>query len=137
MIVTPIAFTILILFVLGIGWLTIRERVSKLDPNLMFHLGAVQRDLRRAKFYHRTIWIGLASDAVSVLVLNFIATLPSHTGQAYNIILGLSYGLGLWGVFIIGMVWMQIGKRTLDIDRPKDDYKLQKVREKNDSEECR
>ncbi len=112
MVLSPMTVTILIMSVLGAGWLAVRERVARLDLQQVYHVASYEQDQRKARFYFRTVWAGLFAGAVSVVALNLFASLPFHPSQTHNVLIGASYGLGLWGLLVIGLVWTQVGKRV-------------------------
>src|SRR5579862_5480728 len=112
MIASPMAITFMVLSLLAMGWLAMRERVVRLDESLAFHVGTYQRDQRKARFYFRSVWTGLIAAFVSLACLDLIASAAPESTSFFKTVVGVAYGVGLWGVLIVGLVWTQVGKRA-------------------------
>jgi hypothetical protein len=112
MAVTPMAVTFLVLSLLAMGWLTVRERIMRLNHNLSFHVSTYQRDRRKARFYALSVWIGIIAAFVGMFSLDFVASSTIEPPALRQGILGLAYGIGLWGLLIVAMVWSQVAHRV-------------------------
>jgi hypothetical protein len=106
------AITFLVLSLLAMGWLGLRERVARLDESLAFHVSTYQRDQRKARFYFRSVWTGLVAAFVSLACLDLIANAAPESTSFFKAVVGVAYGIGLWGVLVIGLVWTQVGRRV-------------------------
>lgn len=127
MVVSPTAVTFLVLSLLAMGWLAIREHVTRLDGSLAFHIGTYQRDYRKARFYFLSVWSGLLAAFASLVCLGMIATSVMNMSQGRQLMLGAAYGVGLWGVLVIALVWSQVGKRIGEVNS--DGQSLKTVKE--------
>jgi sterol desaturase/sphingolipid hydroxylase (fatty acid hydroxylase superfamily) len=112
MAVTPMAVTFLVLSLLATIWLAARERVTHLNFNEPFHISALKRDRRKARFYAQSVWAGLVAAFVGLLALDIAAGTVIESQLVRNDIVGVAYGIGLWGVLVIAMVWSQVAARV-------------------------
>jgi hypothetical protein len=106
------AVTFLVLSLLATVWLAVRERVTRLNFNEPFHLSTLKRDRRKARFYAQSVWVGLIATFVGMLTLDFAAGTVIESQALRNDIVGVAYGVGLWGLLIIAMVWSQVAERV-------------------------
>ena len=60
MVVSSAAVSLIVLSLFAMVWMAIRERVTRLDARLPYHLAAYQQDRRKGRFYFRSVWTGLA-----------------------------------------------------------------------------
>ncbi len=116
MAITSMAVTFLVLSLLAMGWLAVRERVTRLNYALPFHISTEQRDRRKAQFYLQSVWAGLAAAFLGMLTLDFVANSAVDPIALRQGILGLAYGIGLWGLLVIAMVWSQVAQRVSQIN---------------------
>lgn len=112
MFTTPMAWSFLVLAMLAMGWLTLRERVTRPDSRLAFHVSLYQRDQRKARFHYLSVWIGLLAAFASLACLGILAQSILDPSPLRRAILGVAYGVGLWGILITALVWTQVGKRV-------------------------
>lgn len=116
MAITPMAVTFLVLSLLAMGWLTVRERITRLNHNLSFHISTYQRDRRKARFYALSCWVGLSAAFLGMLSLDLVANISVEPLALRQGILGLAYGVGLWGLLIVAMVWSQVAHRVTQVN---------------------
>jgi len=116
MALTPMAITFLVLSLLAMGWLGVRERIMRLNHDLPFHVSAYQRDRRKSRFYVQSVWTGLAAAFLGLITLDFVGGSAVDPLALRQGILGVAYGVGLWGVLIIGMVWSQVAQRVAQVN---------------------
>jgi hypothetical protein len=128
MAVTPMAVTFLVLSLLAMGWLAIRERIAHLNHNLPFHISSYQRDRRKARFYATSVWVGLSAAFLGMVSLDFVASMVIEPQALRQGILGLAYGIGLWGLLVVAMVWSQVANRVSQVNS--DGQSLTPVKEK-------
>ena len=114
MVVSPAAVSLFILSLFAMLWMALRERVLRLDGSLPYHVATQQQDRRKGRFYFKSVWTGLLSAFAGMACLQIMANTLFNANNARNFVNGIAYGLGLWGLLIIGMVWSQIGQRTLE-----------------------
>lgn len=112
MLISPTAVTLLVLSSLAFLWLAARERVVRLDGMQPYHVGAYQRDRRKARFYFFSVWMGLLAGFIGMATLQIVANTLLATTALKNWVSGSAYGIGLWGLLIITMVWTQVGQRV-------------------------
>lgn len=98
--------------VLSVLWLSLHHRVVQLDARLVYHLAALHRDRRKAMFYFRSVWVGLIAAFVSLGCVEALGNIAIEPASTRDILLGALRGLGLWGLLIVGMVWVRIGIRA-------------------------
>jgi hypothetical protein len=110
------AVTFLVLSVLAMGWLAVRERVAHLNHNLAFHVSTYQRDRRKSRFYALSVWVGLSAAFLGLLSLDFVASTAVEPPALRQGILGLAYGIGLWGLLVVAMVWSQVAHRVAQVN---------------------
>jgi hypothetical protein len=130
MAITPMAVTFLVLSLLAMGWLTVRERMTRLNHNLPFHISTYQRDRRKARFYALSVWVGLSAAFLGMLSLDLVANTSIDPPALRQGILGLAYGIGLWGLLIVAMVWSQVAQRAAQVNS--DGQSLLPVQEKRE-----
>ena len=93
-------------------WLALHQRVVQLDAGLVYHLAAVHRDRSKALFYFRSVWIGLIAAFISLGSQEALTLIAFDSTATRDMILGVLRGLGLWGLLVVGMVWVRIGPRA-------------------------
>ena len=93
-------------------WLAMHQRVVQLDARMVYHLAAVHRDRRKALFYFRSVWIGLIAAFISLGCQEALTLVAFDSTTTRDLLLGALRGLGLWGLLIVGMVWVRIGLRA-------------------------
>ena len=98
--------------VLCVVWLAMHQRVVQLDARMVYHLAAVHRDRRKALFYFRSVWIGLIAAFISLGCQEALTLVAFDSTTTRDLLLGALRGLGLWGLLIVGMVWVRIGLRA-------------------------
>ena len=116
MAMTPMAITFLVLSLLAMGWLGVRERMTRLNHALPFHISLDQRDRRKSRFYMQSVWTGLAAAFLGLITLDFVGSSTVDPLALRQGILGVAYGVGLWGVLIIAMVWSQVAERVSQVN---------------------
>src|SRR4051812_6933530 len=94
--------------ILCVVWLAIHQRIMQLDARLVYHLAAVHRDRRKALFYFRSVWIGLVAAFISLGCQEALTLVTFDSTLTRDLMLGALRGLGLWGLLIVGMVWVRI-----------------------------
>jgi len=109
---TSMAVTFLVLSLLAMGWLAVRERNSRLNHALPFHISTQQRDLRKARFYMQSVWAGLVAAFMGMVTLDFVGSTGLDPTALRQGVLGIAYGVGLWGLLVIAMVWSQVAQRV-------------------------
>ena len=98
--------------VLSVIWLALHQRIMQLDANLVYHLAARERDRRKATFYFRSVWVGLVAAFLSLGCQEALGQVAFDSAMTRELMLGAVRGLGLWGLLIVGMVWVRIGIRA-------------------------
>jgi len=116
MVISSAAVSLIILSLFAIVWMAVREYVTRLDGKLPYHVGAYQQDRRKGRFYFISVWTGLSVAFLSLACLQVVASILMDSGNTRNVILGVAYGLGLWGLLVIGLVWSQIGHRAIEFN---------------------
>ncbi len=116
MALTPMAITFLVLSLLAMGWLGVRERIMRLNHALPFHVSAYQRDRRKSRFYVQSVWTGLAAAALGLITLDFVGATVVDPLALRQGIVGVAYGVGLWGILIVAMVWSQVAQRAAQVN---------------------
>lgn len=116
MFTTPMAWSFLVLGLLAMGWLTLRERITRPDSRLAFHVSLYQRDQRKARFHYLSVWVGLVSAFASLACLGILAQSVMDFSPQRRAILGVAYGVGLWGILVTALVWTQVGKRVSEVN---------------------
>ena len=114
MVVSSAAVSLIILSLFAMVWMALRERVTRLDGMLPYHVAAHQQDKRKGRFYFKSVWTGLLSAFAGMACLQIMANTLFNANNTRNVVNGVAYGLGLWGLLIIGLVWSQIGQRALE-----------------------
>jgi len=112
MLFLPIAVKFGVLGLLSAGWLALHRHVNVLAQNKAYHLAAHQRDQRKARFYFRSVWIGLIAAFLCFGSLETLTGASFESPQMRDFALGLVRGLGLWGLLIAGAVWARVGQRA-------------------------
>src|SRR5438067_1873976 len=97
---------------LSMVWLAIHQRIMQLDARLVYHLAAIHRDRRKAAFYFRSVWVGLIAAFISLGFQEAVAQMSFDSAATRELLLGALRGVGLWGLLIVGMVWVRIGLRA-------------------------
>lgn len=116
MVISSAAVSLIILSLFAIMWMAVREYVTRLDGNLPYHVGAYQQDRRKGRFYFLSVWTGLSVAFLALACLQVVASILMDSGNMRNVILGVAYGLGLWGLLVIGLVWSQVGHRAIQFN---------------------
>ena len=98
--------------ILCVVWLAMHQRVVQLDARLVYHLAAMHRDRRKAIFYFRSVWVGLIAAFISLGCQEALTQVAFDSNLTRDSMLGALRGLGLWGLLIVGMVWVRIGIRA-------------------------
>ena len=112
MLFLPIAVKFGALGLLSAGWLAMHRQANVLAQNKAYHLAAYQRDQRKARFYFRSVWIGLIAAFLCFGSLEALTGVSFDSPQAREFAFGLVRGLGLWGLLIVGAVWARVGQRA-------------------------
>jgi hypothetical protein len=110
--VLPTVVKFATLGMLSMVWLAMHQRIMQLDARLVYHLAAMHRDRRKATFYYRSVWVGLIAAFISLGCQEALAQISFEATATRELILGAVRGLGLWGLLIVGMVWVRIGLRA-------------------------
>src|SRR5438067_13761593 len=97
---------------LSMVWLAIHRRIMQLDARLVYHLAAIQRDRRKAAFYYRSVWVGLVAAFLSLGCQEALGQAGFDSAATRELVLAAIRCLGLWGLLIVGMVWVRIGARA-------------------------
>ena len=108
----PIAVKFGVLGLLSAGWLALHRHINVLAQDKAYHLAAYQRDQRKARFYFRSVWIGLIAAFLCFGSLETLTGVSFESPQMRDFALGLVRGLGLWGLLIAGAVWARVGQRA-------------------------
>jgi hypothetical protein len=116
MVISSAAVSLLVLSLFAMAWMAVRERVTRRDGTKPYHIGLYQQDRRKGRFYYQSVWMGLAAAFVALACLQVVANTLMAASNARNVILGAAYGLGLWGLLIVGLVWTQIGHRSIEFN---------------------
>jgi hypothetical protein len=98
--------------ILSTLWLAIHQRIMQLDAHLVYHLAAMHRDRRKAAFYYRSVWVGLVAAFIGLGCQEAMSQVAFDSSVVRDTMLGAIRGLGLWGLLIVGMVWVRIGLRA-------------------------
>ena len=112
MLIFPMLVKFATLGLLCVVWLAMHQRVVQLDARLVYHLAAAHRDRRKALFYFRSVWVGLIAAFISLGCQEAFTQIAFDSATTRDWILGALRGLGLWGLLIVGMVWVRIGLRA-------------------------
>ncbi|HZP82207.1 MAG TPA: hypothetical protein VFB21_11265 [Chthonomonadaceae bacterium] len=112
MAISPITVKFVVMGLLGLIWLAACHQVMRLDSSQPFHVAAYRRDRRKARFYFLSVWIGLGLAFVSFLCLEALAGMTFETRALRDWALGVTRGIGLFGLVIAGLVWSQVGQRA-------------------------
>ena len=112
----PNVAKLLVLGTLSITWLTLHQHALRLEPAQVYHLAAHHRDRRKAQFYFRSVWIGLIAAFVSFSALEAVSNFAFDSTAFKDGTLGVLRGLGIWGLLVVGMVWIRIGSRASQIN---------------------
>ena len=112
MLFLPIAVKFGALGLLSVGWLTLHRQVNILAQDKAYHVAAYQRDRRKARFYFRSVWIGLIAAFLCFGSLEALAGVSFDSPQMREFALGVVRGLGLWGLLVAGAVWARVGQRV-------------------------
>ncbi len=121
--ISSVAISLFVLSCFAMGWMALRERILRLDGNLPYHVGSYQQDRRKGRFYFLSVWTGLGTAFAALACLELFVNIVLPAANTRNIISGAAYGLGLWGLLIIGLVWSQVGERVV---QPNSDGKMLK-----------
>lgn len=113
--VEPFACSMVVLTMLFTIWGMMREKVSRVDHALAYHVGLYQRDRRRARFYFWSVWLALLVTFASLFCISQMAELTSPQPQWQRYVLGGLYGVGLWGLSVVALIWLAIGKRASEL----------------------
>lgn len=108
----PTVVKFMTLGVLCMTWLAMHQQVIQLEPHLVYHLASMRRDRRKAQFYFRSVWVGLISAFLSLGCLEAFNQVTFDSAMVRETAFGALRGLGLWGLLIVGMVWLRIGLRA-------------------------
>ncbi len=112
MLILPTVVKFATLGMLGVVWLVIHQQIMQLDARLVYHLAALHRDRRKAAFYFRSVWVGLIAAFISLGCQEALGQVSFESTATRELMLGVVRGLGLWGLLIVGMVWVRIGLRA-------------------------
>lgn len=108
----PIAMKFGVLGLLSTAWLALHRQVNVLATDKAYHLAAYQRDQRKARFYFRSVWVGLIAAFLCFGCLEALAGVAFESPQMRESTFALVRGLGLWGLLIAGAVWARVGQRA-------------------------
>jgi hypothetical protein len=112
MALSPITVKFLVMGLLTTVWLAVCRKVMRLDSAQPFHLASYHRDRRKARFYFLSVWAGLGLALLSFLCLEALAGETFETSLMRDWVLGVTRGIGLFGLVIAAFVWSQIGQRA-------------------------
>ena len=116
MVISSAAVSLIVLSLFAMAWMAMRERVTRRDGTKPYHIGLYQQDRRKGLFYYRSVWTGLIASFVALACLQVIANTLMAASNTRNFISGTAYGLGIWGLLIVGLVWSQIGHRAIEFN---------------------
>lgn len=102
----------MILGLLGAAYLILSKRVMRVEPEQPFHVAVYQRDRRKARFYNRSVWLGLAVAFLSFISLEALTGMRFDSMMTRELVINALHGAGLWGLMIIALVWSQVGQRV-------------------------
>lgn len=108
----PIAMKFGVLGLLSAGWLALHRYVNVLAHDKAYHLAAYQRDQRKARFYFRSVWVGLIAAFLCFGCLEALGSVVFESPQVREATMATVRGLGLWGLLIAGAVWARVGQRA-------------------------
>jgi hypothetical protein len=108
----PTVVKFVTLGLLSAVWLALHQRVMQLDNRLVYHLAAHHRDRLKAQFYFRSVWVGLVAAFISLGSQEALGQVTFDSNVTRDWLYGALRGLGLWGLLIVGMVWVRIGLRA-------------------------
>lgn len=108
----PNLIKFLVLGMFSAIWLALHQRVMQLEPGQAYHLAAYHRDQRKARFYFRSVWVGLGAAFLGMGLQEALASVNFDSPITRDWTLGIVRGLGLWGLIIVGMVWLRVGLRA-------------------------
>ncbi|MCS6776515.1 MAG: hypothetical protein RMJ43_04445 [Chloroherpetonaceae bacterium] len=112
---TALTVKLTILGLMGTIYLLLNRQVMRITPDQPFHVALHQRDLRRARFYQRSVWVGLAAAFLSFITLEALSGLRFHSIMTRDLVRNTLHGVGLWGLMIVALVWSQVGQRIVTI----------------------
>lgn len=111
-----LAVKLLTMGLLGIAWLMLFQKACRVDSNEAFHVAMYNRDLRKARFYQRSAWFGLAAAFLSILSLDIMANFGFDSTAVREIVLGLTRVVGVWGLLIVALVLSQVNNRIAQVN---------------------
>lgn len=112
---TALTVKLAILGLMGTIYLLLNRQVMRIAPDQPFHVALHQRDLRRARFYQRSVWVGLVAAFLSLITLEVLSGLRFHSAMTRDLVRNTLHGIGLWGLMIVALVWSQVGQRIVAI----------------------
>lgn len=125
----PNVVKIATLLILSLIWLTVHKRVLLLESNKLYHVAIYQRSRRQEVFYSRSVWVGLSAAFLSMIFIELLSDVFFDSDMVRDWTFGLLRGLGIWGLTIIGLVWLRVALRNGKTDP--DEPSLFSMREKN------
>ncbi len=114
----PLVVEFLVLCLMSICWLVTHAHVTAaLSPDV-YHVAAEKRDAKKAKFYYISVWIGLIAAFLSARSLEAFSGVTFDSTSQRSWVLGSLRGMEMWGLLIVGAVWLRVGQR---VSRPNSD----------------
>jgi len=114
----PIIIELIVLCLLSVCWLAFHGQVTRaLGPDI-YHVAAEKRDAKKSRFYYMSVWSGLIAAFLSARSLEALSAATFDTGAQRSWVLGSLRGVEMWGLLIVGAVWLRVGQR---VSRPNSD----------------
>lgn len=113
--IAPAAAKLLFLGMLSMVWLALLNQARQLDEREAFYVAIDRRDKRLARFYVRSMWMGIGATFLSLLCLDAFDAISFDSHAQRDLITGVTRAAGMWGLLIIGAVWTQLGSKVAQL----------------------
>lgn len=113
--IAPAAAKLLFLGILSMVWLALLNQARQLDGREAFYVAVDRRDKRLARFYARSMWMGIGATFLSLLCLDAFDSISFDSHAQRDLIAGVTRAAGIWGLLIIGAVWTQVGSKVTQL----------------------
>jgi hypothetical protein len=107
----PIIIESIVLCLLSVCWLAFHGHVTRSLSADIYHVAAEKRDAKKGRFYYISVWIGLIAAFLSARSLEALSTAAFDSSAQRSWVLGSLRGMEMWGLLIVGAVWIRVGQR--------------------------
>jgi hypothetical protein len=107
-----IVIELIVLSLLSISWLAFHGHVASPLSADVYHVAADKRDLNKSRFYFVSVWIGLIAAFLSARSLEALSAASFDSSTQRSWVMGSLRGLEMWGLLIVGAVWLRVGQRV-------------------------